>query len=400
MKTVIVGNGLAGTMAAKTMRELDPDVEIDIFGEEKYPYYPRPNLIEFLAGNLPCERVFAFSESWHVRQDIRIHAAKPVKRIDLRSRRVETADGGRAGYDRLLLAPGARAAVPPLAGAGKKGVFTLRTLDDALAVLDYLAGRSRTAVVGGGLLGLEAARALKTRGAEVDVVEVFPRLLPRQLDAEGAALLKGQIEKMGIRVRLGTATEEILGNGEARGLRFKGGGELAAEMVILATGAKANLDLAKACGVAAENGVVVDDHLRSSDPAVYAAGDVAQHRGRVYGIIPAAFEQARAAAHNILGRDYPYGGTVPSNSLKVAGVAVTTLGLVNPEGPGYECFSRTDADKGIYRKIVVRGGLLEGAVWMGTKKGVSEISRLAALRANVERWKSSIIEDDFDFSVL
>lgn len=400
MKTVIVGNGLAGTMAAKTIRELDQDVEIEIFGEEKYSYYPRPNLIEFLAGNIPYERVFAFSESWHVRQNIRIHAAKPVRGIDLRSRLVETGDGGRVGYDRLLLAPGARAAVPPLAGVGKKGVFTLRTLDDALAVLDYLAGRSRTAVVGGGLLGLEVARALKTRGAEVEVVEVFPRLLPRQLDAEGAALLKGQIEKMGIRVRLGTATDEIIGNGEARGLRLGGGGQLAAEMVILAAGAKANLDLAKACGIAAENGVMVDDHLRSSDPAVYAAGDVAQHRGRVYGIIPAAFEQARAAAYNILGREYPYDGTVASTSLKIAGLAVTTLGEVNPGGPGFECFSRMDADNGIYRKIVVRDGRLEGAVWMGTKKGVPEISRLAALRANVERWKSSIVEDDFDFSVM
>ena len=400
MKIVIVGNGLAGTLAAKTVRELDQEAGIEIFGEEKYAYYPRPNLIEFLAGRLPYEKLFAFPEIWNTRQRIGLHFGERVAKIRPDERTVETGTGGIFPYDALLLASGARAAVPPLKGSGLKGVFVLRTLDDALAILDHLRTHAHVAVLGGGLLGLEIARAIRGRGAEVSVVEFFDRLLPRQLDPAAAGILKRQIEKTGISVRLGAVTREIHGAAEVRGIRFESGDEVEADLVVMATGVKPELVLAKDAGLSIDRGIVVDDHLRTSRPEIFAAGDVAEHQGRVYGIIPASFEQARAAAHNMLGMDMPYSGTVPSNTLKVAGLYVTSAGEVNPEARGYEVLVRSVPEDGLYKKIVLKEGRLVGAIWMGTKKGVSEVGRLVALKKDVESRKGDLLEDTFDFAEM
>jgi nitrite reductase (NADH) large subunit len=398
MRAVIIGSGLAGTMAAKTLRELDDGVEIEIFGEEKYPYYPRPNLIELIAGRLPLARIFAFPPDWNSRQRIEVHSGRRIERLRPAEKMIEPASGRAVPYDVLLLANGCRAAVPPLRGSGRKGVFVLRTLDDALLILDYMKGHPRAAVLGGGLLGLEIARALKTAGAEVGVVEFFDRLLPRQLDPAGAGILKAQVEKMGIEVRVGKVTEEILGDGEAKGLRFQGGGMMEADMVVIAAGVKPDTGPAREAGLAVNRGVLADDRLRSSAEGIFVAGDAAEHRGNVYGIIPASFEQSRTAAYNMLGIDKPYSGTVPTATLKVAGLSLTSVGLVIPEEGGYEVLARALPEAGVYKKLVLKDGLLVGAIWMGTKKGVAEISRLVALNKNVDLWKDGLLEDAFDWS--
>ena len=400
MKIVIVGNGLAGTLAAKTVRELDQEAGIEVFGEEKYAYYPRPNLIEFLAGRLPYEKLFAFPENWNVRQRIGLHFGERVARIRPDERTIETGSGGTFPYDALLLASGARAVVPPLTGSGLKGVFVLRTLDDALAILDHLRTHAHVAVLGGGLLGLEIARAVRGRGASVCVIEFFDRLLPRQLDPAAAGILKHQVEKAGISVRLGAVSREILGAAEVRGIRFESGDEVEADLVVITAGVKPELALAKDAGLSVERGIVIDDRLRTSRPEIFAAGDVAEHRGRVYGIIPASFEQARAAAHNMLGMDMPYAGTVPTNTLKVAGLFVTSAGEVNPEARCYEVIIRSVPEQGLYKKIVLKEGRLVGAIWMGTKKGAAEIGRFVALKKDVESRKGEILEDTFDFSEI
>lgn len=400
MRIGIIGNGLAGVIAAKTLRESGFEGEVEIFAREKYPYYPRPNLIEHLAGRLPAERLFAFPESWYAERRIRVRPETPVRRIVLDPLGAELSSGQTIPCDHLLLADGASSFIPPMSGADKKGVFTLRTWDDALGILDYLREHREAAVLGGGLLGLEIARALAARGVRVRVVEFFDRLLPRQLDAQGAALLKEQVEKSGISVRLGTTTEEILGADQAAGLRFKDGATMEADIVVVAAGVKPNLDLARGAGLAVERGVIADDSLRTSHPRIFAAGDNVQHRGRVYGIIPAAFEQAQAAAANILGREKPYAGTVPANTLKVAGLYLTAAGLAVPEGDGYEELRKEDPERGLYKKIVLEGGRLVGAVWMGTKEGASQVSKAVSLKADVSSFKNEILEDGFDFSRL
>jgi nitrite reductase (NADH) large subunit len=400
MRVVVVGNGLAGTMAAKTLRELNPDVEIVAFAAEKHPYYPRPNLIEYLAGSLPLERLYPFPPGWNEKSRIDIRLGRAVERIRPESGEVRTAGGGRERYDALLLANGSSSAVPPLRGADRKGVFTLKTLDDAEAILDYLSGHPRAVIIGGGVLGLEIARALTARGAAATVVEILDRLLPRQLDPAGAAVLKAQVERLGIEVRLQAATGEILGGGEARGLRLKDGTEVPADLVVIAAGVAPNLDLARAAGLAVERGVLVDDFLATSRPGIYAAGDVVQHRGVLYGLIPAAFDQARAAAYNILGETKPYQGSVVSSTLKVVGLQVSSIGTVLPEGPGFEELRREDKDKGLYKKIVLKDGILVGAVWLGARKGVLEIGRAVASARNVAAWREALLDDAFDFSLL
>lgn len=400
MNAVIVGSGLAGTIAAKTLRELRPDIRIDVLGEERHPYYPRPNLIEYLAGRVPRERVFAFPEGWAAKQGIGLRLGAPAVRILTDKKAVETAAGEPVPYDALLIATGARASRPPIPGIDRKGVFLLRTLDDAEELLAHLGERRRVAVLGGGLLGLEIARAVRQREAEVDVVEFFDRLLPRQLDAGAAAILKAQMERDGVAVRVGEKTAEVLGDGEVRGLRFESGARLAADAVIVAAGVVPETALARAAGLKVDRGIVVDDRLRSSSPGIFAAGDAAEHAGRVYGIIPAAFEQARAAAHNMLGLDKPYAGTVPSNTLKVAGLHVTSVGEVHAAGPGFESVVRSDPGAGLYKKIVLQEGRLVGAIWMGTKTGATEIARLAALKKDVERHKEEILEESFDFGEI
>ncbi len=400
MKAVIIGNGLAGTMAAKTLRELDAQAEVVVFAEERYPYYPRPNLVEYIAGKLPYERIFAFSEEWNARQKIDIRLGTPVRKIHPQSREVELDAGRREPYDALLIANGASSFVPPIKGADIRGVFSLRTLDDAKAIIDHVQENRRVIIIGGGLLGLEIARAIRSRGAEVEVVEFFDRLLPRQLDAQGASLLRSQVESLGIRVRLGVITEEIFGPGEVRGIRLKGGAEVSAEMAVIAAGVRPNLGLPQDAGLATDRGLVVDDRLRTSHPQVFAAGDSIQHRGKLYGIIPASFDQARAAAYNMLGQEKKYEGTVPANTLKVVGLYVTSLGLANPEGQGYEEIRKTNKEEGIYKKVVLQDGVLVGAIWMGTKKGVSEISRAVTAKTKVNQWINTLLDDSFDFSVL
>jgi nitrite reductase (NADH) large subunit len=400
MRVIIVGNGLAGTIAAKTLRELDKNVQIDIFTEEKYHYYPRPNLIEFLAGKLSYEKIFAFPEMWYTEQKINVQLRKPVTRISPDSREVEIVGGEKEKYEFLILASGSLAFVPPIKGAEKEGVFTLRTLDDAFELIEYTESQRRVTVIGGGLLGLETARALKSRGAEVEVVEFFDHLLPRQLDEQGASLLKSQIEKMGIGIHLGLACEEMLGQERVSGLRFKGGQEIETDVALVAAGVRPNIRIAQDAGLETDRGLIVNDHLQSSSPEILAAGDVTQHAGRIYGIIPASFNQARIAAQNITSQKQKYEGTIPSNTLKVVGLDLTSVGTVNPEDESYEEVRKESRDQGVYKKIVVRNGEICGLICIGTKKGVSEISRLISQKANVEKWKESLLDDDFDFSLL
>lgn len=400
MKAVIVGSGLAGTLAAKTLRELDPEVGIEVFGEERHPYYPRPNLVEYLAGRMPRERIFAFPEGWADKQRIGIRLGTGVTRIDPAGKRIETAAGESVPFDVLLLATGSRPVRLPIPGTELRGVFALRTLDDAEGLLGHLQRHRRVAVLGGGLLGLEIARALRSRGAEVRVFEFFDRLLPRQLDAAAAGILKAQIEATGIAVRLGAAAREILSDGGVRGLRFESGDEVDADTVVIAAGIAPVVGLARAAGLKVGRGIMVDDRLRASAESVFAAGDAAEHAGKTYGIIPAAFEQARAAAHNMLGMDRPYEGTVPSNTLKVSGLDVTSAGDFAAEGPGVESLVRSDPDRGLYKKLVLDRGRLVGAIWMGTRKGAAEIGRLVAQGKDVESRKEDLFEESFDFGEL
>ena len=401
MKAIILGNGVAGTMAARKLRELDSSAEIMIISQERYPYYPRPNLIDFLAGDLPLERIFAFPADWAAKQRIEVQLGKEVTGLNAARMAVEVERKEWVQGDRIVLATGASPLLPGIPGIERKGVFSLRTLEDAVLLLEFLARGPEVVILGGGLLGLEIGRAILNRGLkQVTVVEYFNRLLPRQLDEIGARLLQSQLEKMGLRFLLGKEAVEISGQETVSQVKFKDGSSLSAGAVVIASGIKPRLELASTAGLAVNRGVLVDDYLQTSQPGIYAAGDVSEHRGRIYGLIPAAFDQARVVAYNLGGQIKKYEGTVPANTLKIAGIFLTSAGQILPEGEGFEVLTRLDEEHGLYKKLVLKDGQLVGAIWLGSKKGSVEITRLVQARKNPGPYKSDLLADDFDFSKL
>jgi len=304
-------------------------------------------------------------------------------------------------YDRLLLATGARPFVPPFDGIDKQGVFTLRSLDDALAIKRRAQDTSTAAVIGGGLLGLETARALSTAGLDVTVIEFSPHLLPRQLDAEGAQLLQALLEAQGLHILTGVATEAILGQERATGVRLKGGRVVESEVVLISTGIRSRVELAHAAGLEVNRGVVVDEQLRTSAAGVYAAGDVAEFEGRVYGIIPAATEQAQVAAANMVtDGSATYRGTIPANTLKIVGVDLTSLGEATAAGDECVILRKVDATAGVYRRLTLRAGKIVGAIMLGDKRDVRPLRQLIATGRDVSAHSARLLDADFDLRAL
>jgi nitrite reductase (NADH) large subunit len=285
---LIAGGGVAGVTAAQALRQLDATAEICLLGEESYPYYYRPRLWEYLAGGMDTATLFYRPVEWYASQKILLRLQTPVTAINPPEHQVTLPTGEKLSYDRLLLTTGARSFIPPVPGAGKTGVFTLRTLDDAVAIRAYAAGHRRAVVMGGGLLGLETARALVSAGLEVTVVEVAPYLLPKQMDREGAQVLQRRLEEMGLQIVTGSQAASIAGEDSVTGIRIKDGATIPCEMALFSTGIVPRIELAKAAGLTAERGVIVDEYLQTSAEDVFAAGDAAEFNFCVYGLMPAA----------------------------------------------------------------------------------------------------------------
>jgi nitrite reductase (NADH) large subunit len=282
----------------------------------------------------------------------------------------------------------------------KEGVFTLHSLDDALAVKAYAGKVSKAIVVGGGLLGLETARALRTAGLEVTVVEVLAHLLPRQLDAEGANVLQSLLEAQGLRIVTSAETESILGDACVRGIHMRDGRAIGGDMVVFSTGIRPEINLAKAAGLRVNRGVVVNHRLQTSVEGTFAAGDAAEFGGQVYGIIPPAIDQARIAAANMVAPDSAvYAGTLPSTTLEVAGAEVTTLGEALVDGEEYTKLRKVDVKAGQYRKLVLRDKRIVGAILLNDSRS-RPIKRLVEQKTDVSNHIDQLLDDRFDLNAL
>lgn len=397
MRYVIVGNGAAAVTAVETLTEVDPKAIIEVYGEEPYWAYRRPQLPEFLAGGVEEGKILIHPPAWYGEHGVSVRRGVRVEALEPSSGTIRLADGRTVSYDRLLLTTGAASFIPPLAGVDLEGVFSLRTLDDARSIRAYAQNCRRAIVLGGGLLGLEAARALRSLGLEVAVIEVYGWLLPRQLDRPGGEILGGIIAGMGIQVLTGSAAECLAGrDGRVSGLRLEDGREVEGELVLISAGVRSRVELARQAGLAVNRGIVVDGHLRTSIEGIYAAGDCAEFEGRVYGILPAAWEQARAAAQNMAGRETLYSGTIPSTTLKVVGVDLTSIGEVQPSGDGFVELRRSEPEAGRYVKLVLREGRLVGAILLGERKRVRLFNRLIAGQADVSAYAERLLEPDFE----
>ncbi|TET26098.1 MAG: NAD(P)/FAD-dependent oxidoreductase [Candidatus Bathyarchaeum sp.] len=398
LNVVIVGNGVAGVTAARTIKEKNPETQVSIYTDESHHYYPRPRLYEILSGEAKPQEVYMFSEEWYKNRGINVQLGKKVLRIQTELKELLLEDQSIVTYDKLLLANGGHSFIPPIKGAEKTGVFTLRTIRDALTIKAFTKKTKKAIIIGGGLLGLEFASSLRNLGQQVTVVEIFPRLLPRQLDQDGATILKNRITSRGIDIVLGAKTVEILGKNTVSGILLDSGKEISGKLILISAGMRSNTKLALEAGIKVNRGIVVDGRLRTSTKDVYAIGDVAEFKGTVYGIIPAALEQAMIAAANILGTEYNvYAGTIPSSTLKVVDVDLTSVGLVNPEEPKYEEIKKEDKKKGVYKKLVLDKGKIVGAILLGDKKGVTAIRKLIAQETDITKYKDSILQDDFDY---
>jgi nitrite reductase (NADH) large subunit len=376
MKIAIVGNGICGITAAKFISENSPGAKISIFTDEEYNYYPRPLLDRLLAETMDLNQLFPYNDEWYKKRGIEVSLKNKVLDIDLPSKKLKTEKDGWQDYDKFLLTTGASPFVPPIEGIKSREVFTYRNIADILRIRAFARGKKKAVVIGGGLLGLETARALTDRGLKVTVVEHGSRLLPRQLDEEGGAILKSRIEKFNIEVVLQVSCDRIITEGAKTCLLSKEIGKLEADLFIVSAGVRSNIELAKNCGIGIEKGILVDKFMRTTCDNIYAAGDCAEFNGVVYGIIPAAIDQGLAAASNIIDRPFEYKGTTFQATLKVMGIDLTSIGVVNPEGEGYETLCRKDASKGIYRKCVIKDGKLAGAILLGEKNGVAGLTRI------------------------
>ncbi len=400
MNYVIVGNGIAANSAAEAIRQIDKSGAVTMLSRSRHYFYYVPALPEYLAGEKTVKDFTLHDGAWYEKHGIDLRLSTEIVRGDPTAKTVESATGEVFPYDRLLLATGGKSFVPPIPGADQDGVMTLRTIDDADRILERVKGMRRLLVIGGGLLGLEAGNGLRKRGLEVSVVESFTRLLPRQTDPAASALLQEELEEMGFTFYLDAKIREIVRSGNSFTIHMKEGPGIETEGVLLVSaGVRPETSLAEALGLEMERGVKVDDRMATSLADVFAAGDLVEHRGRYYGIWPAATAQGRAAGTNMAGGDARYEGTIPSNRLKVAGINLVAAGELDAEG-ALDSVVRKNAQERIYRKLVLRNNVIVGAVLLGDIAGADYIQYAMQKEIDISGLKGEIMEPGFDFSRL
>jgi nitrite reductase (NADH) large subunit len=386
---LIVGNGVAGARAAIKIRETDPKGEIHIFTEEAYPFYYRVRFPEYVAGEVTIQNLTIHTKEFYQSKGISIHLEEPIPEGHPEKKEIVNQKGKAYPYDLLLLATGGTAFVPPIKGVDKKGVFTLRTMKDAIEMKEFAGGVKQAILIGGGLVGLETGGALIRRGIKVAVIEYNPRILPRQMDPEGAQILQAKMEGMGFSFFLNGQSDEVIGKEKVEGVRLKDGRVVEGQMVIVSAGVRPNLQLAKAMGLEIKNGISVNDRLETNKEGVFAAGDAAEHRGRCYGIWPAAQRQGEVAGVNMAGGSELYEGTVVSNTLKVVGIDLTSAGEIDAEGK-LDCVVRSDREKCLYCKVSFKEDKMVGCILLGDIKGRSEILNAVGKVVNVKEVKDSL----------
>ena len=393
MKYLIIGNGVAGTTAAAHIRNLDKEGSIRIITEEAYPYYSRIRLIHFLGGEVDEKDLVIKKADWYEEQNIELSLNTEVVDIDINKKEVFISPDDRIHYDRLLLATGGVSFVPPISGANSEGVFTLRTLKDANEILDFVKkGNNRVVMIGGGVLGLEAGNGLRKSGCDVSVVEFFPRLLPRQMDPEGAEILKSQMESMGFAFYLGAKTKEIVCDQKVRSVVLEDGRNIECDIAIISAGVRPNAGLAEKIGLELKKGLVVNDRMETELQDIFAAGDLIQHKEVFYGIWPAAEKQGELAGINMAGGEAVYEGTTMSNMLKVAGVNLFAAGDIDADGK-HESVIKKNGNDFIYKKLVIQDNTIIGSILYGDIKEMVNILKairkktdISGMRGDLNEW--------------
>lgn len=375
-KLVVIGNGMAGVKCIEEIIAIAPDTyDIVIYGNEPRPNYNRIMLSKVLQGEHTVQDIILNDWSWYDQHGIRLHTGETVTKINTQTKDVETASGMKESYDILILATGSSPFIPPIPGVDKERVMSFRTVDDCTRMAQYSKQYGKAAVIGGGLLGLEAARGLLHLGMDAVVVHNAPYIMNRQLDAQAADMLQRELESQGMKFLLLKNTQKIVGRSQAQGLAFTDGSRLDADVVIVAVGIRPNVELARRSGIYTNRAIVVDDFMRTSVQDVYAVGECAEHRGISYGLVAPLFEQGKVLARTLCQQETgAYAGSIPYSQLKVSGVDVFSAGDISGEGM-QTAIQMLDGVQGTYKKVLMQAGKVRGAILFGdTTEGTGLLS--------------------------
>lgn len=390
---LIVGNGMVSHSLCEKLvhKDLHKEKEIIVIGDEPRPAYDRVHLTDYFKHNSP-EALELAPRQWYVEHGIRLESGVRVTSIDRHERLVKTSSGESIRYAELVLATGSRPFVPSIPGTSLPGVFCYRTLEDLDSMREYAAKNTSAAVMGGGLLGLEAAKALHDLGLKTHVIEMAPGLMPRQLDSEGGAVLQKKIEQLGVSVHLVKRTNCIGAIGKDRVLQFDQGAPLRVGMVVISAGIRPRDELARDCGleIGERGGIVVSDTLQTSDPNVWAIGECARHDDQVYGLVGPGYQMASVLADNLAGENSEFKKGDLSARLKLLGVDVATLGEPIGESPNATTTSWTDGES--FRKLILQGGRVVGAMSVGTWVEIDRVQQLIAAGQRLWPWNFSRFE--------
>lgn len=392
-KVVVIGNGMAANALLEEILKAGKDrCQMTVFGKERHAAYNRVLISHLLTGEKTIRDLLFHESGWYVENGIELRTSSPVVRIDRAGRKVFAEDGSSAPYDRLVISTGSVPFMPDIPGTSLDGVLAFRHADDCEKIRERLRPGARALVMGGGLLGLEAAGALLSMGMEVTVVHLVDRLMERQLDPVSSEMLREDLERAGIRVLLGKKTSAIEGDGRVEAVRFDSGDSAPADLVLVSAGIIPEVSLAKASGLYCERGVVVSDTMQSFDPAVYALGECVQHRGRTFGLVAPIFEQARVVANQLAGDGRkPFKSMPTSARLKVEGIDLYSAGEV--DGRGDDSVEYHDRKARVYKKVVFEGGAIKGIVMYGDSARGPELFQMLAAGEDVAGKRGGLLWD-------
>lgn len=370
MDFVIIGNGIAALSAAESIRKNDKESKITMITREPYNTYFRMKLSHLLGHEYELEKLYVRPESWYKSNNIDTMLKCSVVSLDTDKKIIHLDSSDKITYDKLIIATGSYSFIPPVKGRDKNGVYAIRSLDDVNNLNKYIKDKKRGIVVGGGLLGLEAAWSLKQAGYDINVIEFFPRLLPKQSDEEGSKIIENIVENSGIKLMLGTEVEEITGDA-VDGVILKDGRKVHADFVIFSAGIRPNVDVVKDSDIKINKGILVDEFMRTNADDVFAAGDVAEYKGKIYGLWTVAMAQGRNAGLNAVGMKTPYKEVPPSSTLKITGVDVFSSGDIS----GDNSISYSYKEGNIYYKLFIKDNKLVGAILIGDISSSTKVKR-------------------------
>lgn len=364
---VIIGNGIAALSAIKAIREINKDIDIYMFGREKFFPYNRIRLSKELFEGLDEDSILLQKKDWYEANGVKLYLDDSVTAIDITDKFIESQRGERIHYDKLLIASGARANVPQIKEIGKKGVYPLRTLEDGRDIKNILQKCNKVICLGGGIQGLETAWILYQHNKAVTITELQKRLMPYQLDDRASSILKGSIEAFGIKVLTDTQVDEILGDEYAKGIVTNSKESINCEVVVYSTGIKPNMEIARDSGIATVKGILVNNKMETNIEGIYAAGDVAEYGGMIPGLWNISIVQGKTAGYNMVGKDTTYENIIPVTTLNAFELSLFSMGNVDDDNATDIVVDEVNAEKS-YRKIFIKKQKIVGAIVIGDTK--------------------------------